>query len=362
MQTPPNGLLVASFDTRQRYRNIVARLAQLNIPVQVWHDTGPVHGRGMRLIRSFFAREQPHTFIIVGAELPAFILAALSGIFWRSRLILQLGGDPIAVPRSLLHEQMRERRYLDAIRVYARILLARILLRHIDGCICASNELLLQVRQYTGRDLEAIVVPPVFRPAAIPRTNHNGPIRQLLTVTNLNYREKFEGVVSALEGIALFAAGRKQPVHYHIVGGGRFLEQLREYVQRQNWPNLIIHLAGFVDNVSKWYGEADVLVYFSTLDAWPNVLVEGQCHGLAIIANDYPPLREALGGHENGLFVALPDALALQHALDCLDTDPVLRQRIGEANLAKCSANAADTEQALKIVRFLFGPIENQIG
>lgn len=69
-------------------------------------------------------------------------------------------------------------------------------------------------------------------------------------------------------------------------------------------------------------------------DGLPNVLVEAQSQGLAVVSTNLSGVPELIEDGINGLLVEPGDQLALGNALQRLITDPELRQRLGDAGRA----------------------------
>ena len=106
----------------------------------------------------------------------------------------------------------------------------------------------------------------------------------LLTVTNLRYEEKFEGVKTVLRGLEpLFE--ERDDLRYAIAGDGtyrRSLERiLAEYPHRDR-----VEVLGYCEDVPGLLAVADAFVYVSYLDAYPTVILEAQAAGLPIIGGD----------------------------------------------------------------------------
>jgi len=80
-------------------------------------------------------------------------------------------------------------------------------------------------------------------------------------------------------------ASKGHPITLTIIGDGDYLTQLKEDIKKHKQDNLKITITGQVNNLTDYYSNANIFAYHSTLDSWPNVLMEAMGHGLPIVAN-----------------------------------------------------------------------------
>jgi len=106
----------------------------------------------------------------------------------------------------------------------------------------------------------------------------------------LNYYEKYQGVLHIIRSAAI--ACKHHSITLSIVGNGDYLPKLIKEVEKYTQDNLEIIATGYTDNVSNYYNSADIFAYHSTLDSWPNVLMEAMAHGMPIIANNHQQFSE----------------------------------------------------------------------
>ena len=115
----------------------------------------------------------------------------------------------------------------------------------------------------------------------------------LLTVTNLRYEEKYDGVLTVLRALRpLFEA--HPTLRYRVAGGGQYLAALREYLSDYEYADRVTVL-GFVDAVEDEFASADAFVYVSFLDAYPTVVLEAQAAGLPVIGGDAVGVPDVVG-------------------------------------------------------------------
>jgi len=116
-----------------------------------------------------------------------------------------------------------------------------------------------------------------------------------------------------------------------IVGLGVLRAQLEQQVQRLGLSGHV-HFAGWLDNPFAAMREADVFVLPSRWEGFGNVIVEAMALGLPIIATNCKGSPDwILQEGQSGLLVNSEDPLALYHGLRQINTDPELRQSLGEA-------------------------------
>ncbi|NEU58092.1 glycosyltransferase family 4 protein [Halorussus sp. MSC15.2] len=156
--------------------------------------------------------------------------------------------------------------------------------------------------------------------------------RVLLTVTNLNYEGKYRGVVEIVEAVTDILAEREDVV-YVVAGDGTYFERLARYVEA-NVPEEVaerILLPGYVEEVPPVFAAADVFVYKSYIDGYPNVVLEAQAAGLPVVANPDCGIDEQVADGETGTLVSAADQSAFADAVDRLLTDENLCARVGRS-------------------------------
>ncbi|MBI3388578.1 MAG: glycosyltransferase family 4 protein [Deltaproteobacteria bacterium] len=81
--------------------------------------------------------------------------------------------------------------------------------------------------------------------------------------------------------------------------------------------------------VAGWMSAADAFLLPSHYEGRPNVVLEAQASGLAVIASDIPGCRDLIEHGETGLLVPAGDVPALAAALTSVAGDAALRTRLG---------------------------------
>lgn len=235
----------------------------------------------------------------------------------------------------------------------------------VEGFVTVSNELRGVVCRRTDCPPERVAVVPV--PVTLdPQSEGSADrgretvglteTRVLLTVTNLTFPEKFAGVRDTLEELAPLLES-DQDLAYVIAGGGRFLQELRELLENE-YDHLAdrIYVPGFVERVADLYAAADVFVYVSYRDGFPNAVLEAQTAGLPVVANAAHGMVDQITDGNTGYLVAPGvDGQLRARVTDLLDSRGE-RQRLGEqARRHALSENApavvaAEMEAALAAI------------
>lgn len=166
----------------------------------------------------------------------------------------------------------------------------------------------------------------------------------LLTVTNLRYEGKYQGITTTLEACEpLF---EEYDLRYRIAGGGAYLEALQSYVGEYD-HSAQVDVLGFRDDIAELLAAADVFVYVSYNDAYPTAVLEAQAAGLPIVAGDAVGVPEAVGGA--GL-VCEPNQEALRECLHSVISDADYRDALAEQSRNRMDGyNEAIAEQFIDL-------------
>lgn len=145
----------------------------------------------------------------------------------------------------------------------------------------------------------------------------------LLTVTNLRYEEKFEGVKTVLDGLEqLFE--RHDELRYAIAGGGEYQRDLERFCNEYSFGDRV-EVLGYWEDVPGLLRAADAFVYVSFLDAYPTVVLEAQAAGLPVVAGDAVGVPASLG--DAGILCP-PTPDGVKDAVGRLLTDDELRAEL----------------------------------
>ena len=112
---------------------------------------------------------------------------------------------------------------------------------------------------------------------SLPKTPNTGKIKYLY-VSRL---VECKGSMKLIE--AWNQLENKDNVELHIVGDGPLYEQLKNYGSE----NVFIHGTVSEHNLSDMYMNADIFIYPSMCDAYPQVIIEAMSAGLYVVASNY---------------------------------------------------------------------------
>ncbi|RYG61871.1 MAG: glycosyltransferase [Alphaproteobacteria bacterium] len=112
-----------------------------------------------------------------------------------------------------------------------------------------------------------------------------------------------------------------KPVRLTLVGEGTLLDDLKQLADKLGVAG-DVDFRGFQRNVGDYYKAADVLLMTSYYEGFPNVLVEGLAHGVAVVSVDCPSgPSDILVAPELGMLTGYDAdeiARAMQHCLEDL--------------------------------------------
>lgn len=129
-------------------------------------------------------------------------------------------------------------------------------------------------------------------------------------------------------------------LHWHLthIGGGALRDALQDQARKAGIDARITWLGSQPQTeVLKAYHASDLFVLASKIaedgdrDGLPNVLMEAQSQGLAVVATEVSAVPELIEHEVNGLLSASGDPQALAESLERIIADPDLRNRLGGA-------------------------------
>lgn len=302
-----------------------------------------------RELTNQFDRFEPEAVVLDLYELPGVLtarLAARHDVPLVMRLVGDRTGDLITDRLESAWTAGNYGRY-GSWRLSKR--LSEEIFAHASGAIVVSRDLRDRYVDRGVFDEESVAVVPVpFRPAAFdptansPATGSGTAASPLppddecdelaLTVTNLSFERKVRGVYTALDELESVLEARPN-AHYVIAGGGQYEQPLRRTVEHAVSADVRerITVAGFVDDVASLYAGADVFVYVSHLDGYPNAVLEAQGMGLPVVANEEFGMVDQIDHDETGVFADPTESGAIATAVHELLADDERRSRIGRA-------------------------------
>jgi glycosyltransferase involved in cell wall biosynthesis len=145
-------------------------------------------------------------------------------------------------------------------------------------------------------------------PAASPFPESAGPEGlNLLTVTNMDFREKAFPTLHAIEHWVPAPAWERLNLRWVVLGNGKYMRRFQTRVSDLAWADRV-RVEGWVDNPRPYYGWANLLVHLTRLDNFPNVVMEAMMHQCPVITNENScGTREQVVDGETGAVVSSAD-------------------------------------------------------
>ncbi len=288
---------------------------------------------GKGLLRSYLTLHKdlrgktPATYAICFAHGPKALAAWIA---WKARVrgpfLVYLGGDP---GRSLFRElnpsgSSRSLNIWPRLRLRLNLIITRFVLRRADAAICVSEYLASTIRRLYARQVVTIVIPPctqvVSRQVDCPPAPRclDLPL-SVLTVTNLCFRSKCDGLIDVIKGLAAFCERTDLPVVFDVAGAGPFLTSAVSTSSSLELPDkLTVRFHGDVQDIDRLYKSASIFVYSSSYDAYPNVIVEAMSFGLPLLVVDHPLFDEFLSTRGRAARFQSDNSISFANALENL--------------------------------------------
>lgn len=136
-----------------------------------------------------------------------------------------------------------------------------------------------------------------------------------------------KGLAIAIEAVAL-SRRNGTDVYLWVVGKGDTI-RFSALAQRLGVGGVVM-FKGARNDVERYFAGADVFVFPSQYESHPLVALEAAASGVPLIGTSVHGVRELINDYGAGLLVAR-DAYSVSGALDTLERDPALRQKLGNA-------------------------------
>lgn len=126
------------------------------------------------------------------------------------------------------------------------------------------------------------------------------------------------------------------PVELDLVGGVIFKpagKKLEKTIQETDPQHKFIHYHGHVpyDKIDEFYKKADGIVYASTCENMPNILIESMASGLPIICSNKQPMPEFL--KESGYYFDAKNVESIANAIEEMLLNPEKRETLAKKNI-----------------------------
>ena len=148
-------------------------------------------------------------------------------------------------------------------------------------------------------------------------------------ILNTGRLDKQKDQITLIKAFALIA--HEFPEYKLIIcGEGPERDNLERSIDELNLNNRVV-LVGAVNNVEEYLKKAEIFVFTSIHEGYPNSLVEAMAAGLPVIATDCPfGPAEMIKTNENGILVPIKNCLAISDAMKKLLVNPLYASKLGE--------------------------------
>jgi phosphatidyl-myo-inositol dimannoside synthase len=175
------------------------------------------------------------------------------------------------------------------------------------------------------------------RPKAVPS-------RYLLSVTRLDRGDRYKGIITVLEALAML---EDATLHYVVAGTGDDLPLLKQVARRLDIANRV-HFIGAVSDadLAYLYRSCVAFVLPSGKEGFGIVYLEAMYFGACVIAAREKGAVDVVRHNETGLLIPYGDTAALRRSLNQLIADAELRERLRAAGRATVVGNGEFTFSA----------------
>lgn len=335
----PDSVVAFSDHRPEKIKDPFLTLSETYIPVTVESRGSPFRYfvsiiRGVQTV----LRADPEILVTDHTGPLSFVAAILSIVFGRP-LVVRTGGNPVEAKRRRIAETRENNRYGRWLIHKLHELNIWFVLRVADGYIAVSDSHKQELVAETSVSPERVRVVPV--PIRTWEFNESDPYPLdtsltvedatiLLTVTNLGFEGKCAGVRDLGSGVLATLAANDDLV-WIIAGDGKYRDSLQSQIEtlaEQQSVNDRVHFVGFVSDIASLYALADVFIYASEVDGYPNVILEAQASKLPVVANPEHGIVEQIKDDVSGVFVNPTDPEDVMAAIQRLLDNPNYRRDI----------------------------------
>ncbi|MFB6199901.1 MAG: glycosyltransferase family 4 protein [Candidatus Nanohaloarchaea archaeon] len=269
-------------------------------------------------------------------------IAAIVSIYYQIPIIIRLGGDPWEAHNQKIQEHKSRRNIPQYIKYQCLKTLNKISFRQSKGYIVVSEDLkdiVIEKRNISPRQV-IVVNSSIDSDSFLSRMDPNYEFRNIpvdkyditiLTVTNLEFYGKFKGICTILPSIKKFLKQYNNAI-YIIAGEGMYYEKMISKINKDITDKEIrkrIFTPGHINNIATLYDKADIFLYISFLDGYPNVILEAQVAELPVITNDRYGMSEQINHGETG-FLVDPIPIEIKKCLDTISNNQEIRRTLGK--------------------------------
>lgn len=324
-------LLITAKEKRQRYRFILEPLQQFGKAEDI--DLYVIDRLGVKTILNLgrlLWQNRYKNFILTSPEIYMVWIILLRFLTQtKTQIAVRLGGDLYKNSRSMIVTRLKKKKMIKAVYHLITRGLQFIVLRYCDAFILVSAHLATE-KKYRFLKKAPVYIIPQPKELNTDKQRHGIKDRRnlsILTVANLNYKEKYDGIVLLIESLENYAneiVDKNRSLTFHITGGGSYAGLLEKALgKKSRSSNLSIYYNGFQKDIDACYAAANIFVYWSFMDLVPNVMLEAQSHGLPVLFYNTPELKSVFS--DSGMSFGSMEELG--NKLEALWKEPYLYER-----------------------------------
>lgn len=207
--------------------------------------------------------------------------------------------------------------------------------RHAQNLLARRARAVVMQTQRASEDLPRAIQRKariIANPCALPtgaREHLGTGSSNLVAVGRLDHQKGFDLLLDAMPQILAGNPGARLTI-YGEGPARKALEAQRDRLQLGD----VVSMPGSSAAPGEWMDNADILVFSSRYEGFPNVLAEATVTGLPLVSFDCPyGPRELIRPEENGLLVPPEDVDGLAQAVLRLSSSPELLQKMRDADL-----------------------------
>jgi glycosyltransferase involved in cell wall biosynthesis len=265
----------------------------------------------IRAMRRHIREDRPHAVIAFGT-VPSVLLPIVSAFV---QIPLLIGSERAYPPAERLAPWLG--------------LLRRVSFPKLDFIVCQTGGIRDWFLRHMGvKDRQVVVIPNIVAPAS------SASVARAAVPTELNILcvgrlDEQKGFAFALEIFARVLE-RFPDARLTIAGEGPLGEELKQKAIALGLAERV-DFAGRVGNLADHWARADVFLFTSLYEGFPNALAEAMANGVAAVAFDCPTgPSELITDGVDGYLVPLGDVEAASARCVELLADPDKRRRVGE--------------------------------
>lgn len=144
----------------------------------------------------------------------------------------------------------------------------------------------------------------------------------IVKVARFDKQKNHEELLQAVQGL--------DSIHIHFIGDGPLEQNVKLQAERMNESERITFW-GSRDDVDQILAKGQIFALISNWEGFPRSTIEAMRAGLPVVVSDVGGAGEAIEEGVNGFKIRQGDVKTLRDRIEKLVSDPLLRQRMGEA-------------------------------